>query len=1014
MSTRTPERLAEQREGKVMARAEQMAKTDGNGRRRAPNGSTGHLLALPTPALAVDEKGTVTLWNTALESLTGTASEEAVGRKAWSLFSTTRKLTPVEQTLRSEELEVDEAFALRTRYGTPCTVRFAACPLLDSYGEARGAVATLTEQSGRTRLEAELARVKCELDARTRSLGCIETVFALLELAGASREETLTKLVEVLPAAFLRAGMATTRIVLDGQTWATRDFRETPCSLRAAIPAEDGSSVGFIETVYLHEAPPGDEGPFLAEETKLLEHVAARLGDYHRRLGRYERAGQRLALLEGTTDIVAISDPDGRLLYLNAAARKLFNLGPQDAITFKTHDMHTPEATRILLEIGVPAAQRDGFWTGETAYLLPGGQVLPVSQTIAVHKTNAGMFISSIARDISNDVDARAEIARLVAAAREGRLAERGAVERFAASHQPLISGINQMLDAVVGPLKATAAYVERIAKGELPPKITETYQGDFEGVKVSLNDCVDRLGRFVSDMRSVYDQQKAGDFEAQIDVTPYPGLYAELARGMNEAVGLHVHNILSILGILGSYAEGDFGPVLQKLPGKQVLANEKLDLLRRNLLTLIEEAENLTKAAIAGKLSTRADVSKVGGDFQKILGGVNATLDAVIAPLSVTASYVDRISKGDIPEKITVTYSGDFESIRNNLNQAIDIMSGLSAQTNGLVEAMREGRLDQRADANAFAGGWGKLVAAMNEMLEILHDAMVQVADATDQVSSAANQIASGSQAIAQSASEQASSLEETSSNLEEMSGMTKQNADHAKQADGLAQGMRTAANKGSEGMTRMTDAMGRIRTAAEGTAQIIRDINEISFQTNLLALNAAVEAARAGDAGRGFAVVAEEVRNLAQRSKEAAKKTEDLIRDSVRLTEGGETITHDVNGILREIVESVGRVTGTVSEIAAASQEQARGIDQVNAAVSQMNNVTQQNVANAEESSSAAEELASQAEELAAMVGRFKLNREVRQAPAPVRRAAKPAPMHHPQPARPAASDKVALSEF
>jgi methyl-accepting chemotaxis protein len=200
--------------------------------------------------------------------------------------------------------------------------------------------------------------------------------------------------------------------------------------------------------------------------------------------------------------------------------------------------------------------------------------------------------------------------------------------------------------------------------------------------------------------------------------------------------------------------------------------------------------------------------------------------------------------------------------------------------------------------------------------------------------------------------------------------------------QANSLAQTAKAAAVEGAASMDEMTGAMGKIRASAEGTSQIIKEINEIAFQTNLLALNAAVEAARAGEAGRGFAVVAEEVRSLALRSKEAALKTEELIKESVHQAAEGEIRSKQVNSQLGEIVGGIGKVTDIVGEIAASAQEQSSGIDQINKAVADVNKMPQQNAVNSEESSAAAEELSSQSEELAAMVGTFQLSSQTKAA--------------------------------
>jgi methyl-accepting chemotaxis protein len=237
-------------------------------------------------------------------------------------------------------------------------------------------------------------------------------------------------------------------------------------------------------------------------------------------------------------------------------------------------------------------------------------------------------------------------------------------------------------------------------------------------------------------------------------------------------------------------------------------------------------------------------------------------------------------------------------------------------------------------------------------------------------QVTSASGQLSSSSQQLAEGSSEQASSLEETSSSLEEMSSQTKQNADNAGQADAAVKETASQVESGTEAVQRMSRAMEEIKNNTSETSRIIKTIDDIAFQTNLLALNAAVEAARAGEAGKGFAVVAEEVRNLAQRSADAARETSELIEKSQTSADNGARVAEEVSSNLEHIKESTDRVNTLIGEISAASKEQSQGIEQVNNAVSEMDKVVQQTASDSEESASAAEELSSQAQELDQMV--------------------------------------------
>lgn len=242
-----------------------------------------------------------------------------------------------------------------------------------------------------------------------------------------------------------------------------------------------------------------------------------------------------------------------------------------------------------------------------------------------------------------------------------------------------------------------------------------------------------------------------------------------------------------------------------------------------------------------------------------------------------------------------------------------------------------------------------------------------------SNQINAAAEQVAQAGRSLAEGASEQASSLEETSSSLIEMSGITNRNAENARQANLLASNASAAADKGVKAMEGMNKAMQEIKKSSDETAKIIRIIDEIAFQTNLLALNAAVEAARAGEAGKGFAVVAEEVRNLAQRSAEAARNTSSLIENSQNNADNGVGATEEFMAILGEIASGIKKVTDLVSEVTSAGDRQSQGISQINSAVSELDQVTQRTAANAEESSSASEELAALSYQMKEIVTRL-----------------------------------------
>ncbi len=243
------------------------------------------------------------------------------------------------------------------------------------------------------------------------------------------------------------------------------------------------------------------------------------------------------------------------------------------------------------------------------------------------------------------------------------------------------------------------------------------------------------------------------------------------------------------------------------------------------------------------------------------------------------------------------------------------------------------------------------------------LRDSAETLGQAADQMSRSSAEISATGQQMATGASEQAASLEEVAASLQEMAAITHQTAGNADNTNSETRATAEAASRGVEAMQGMSSVIDDIKRSSDETARILKTIDEIAFQTNLLALNAAVEAARAGEAGKGFAVVAEEVRNLAQRSAEAAGTTAQLIESSQQSANGGVQATAQVGAILEEITGRVTEVSRLTSEVAIASREQANGITEINTAVNQLDQVTQTNAAAAEESAATRHDLARQA---------------------------------------------------
>jgi methyl-accepting chemotaxis protein len=328
-----------------------------------------------------------------------------------------------------------------------------------------------------------------------------------------------------------------------------------------------------------------------------------------------------------------------------------------------------------------------------------------------------GLFIATNIQKIIQSVVG--QIRKLSQAAVEGKLSTRGEPEKINFEFREIMVGINDTLDAVIGPLNVAAEYVDRISKGDIPAKITDTYNGDFSEIKNTLNTCIDTLNTLLSEHKEMSRQHNLGMIDEVMAVNKFQGAYATMASEINQLVQSHIAVKMRVVDVVSSYAKGDLSVDMDRLPGKKAKITEAIDNVKRNMLALNNEIMTLVEAAKAGKLATRGDASKYEYSFKDMVDGVNATLDAVVGPLNVAANYVENISKGQIPTKITDSYNGDFNVIKNNLNQCIDAVNLLVSDANMLAVAAVDGRLATRADASKHQGDFKAIVDGVNKTLD-------------------------------------------------------------------------------------------------------------------------------------------------------------------------------------------------------------------------------------------------------------------------------------------------------
>ncbi|WP_425567290.1 methyl-accepting chemotaxis protein [Sphingomonas rosea] len=549
-----------------------------------------------------------------------------------------------------------------------------------------------------------------------------------------------------------------------------------------------------------------------------------------------------------------------------------------------------------------------------------------------------------------------AEMSHMAAEHEKGDIDVFVPVEKFKGDFGIVARGVNDMVAAHIAVKKLAMACVKEFGEGNF-----EAPMARLPGKKAFINETIEtlrgNLKGIIAEMRHMSAEHDRGNIDVFVPAEKFQGDFAIMARGVNEMVAAHIAVKKKAMACIKEFGEGNFDAPLEQFPGKKAFINDTVETLRGNLRDITGEIGRLIDAATAGHLSERGEDKKFVGDFARLVAGINGMLDAILLPIVEGNRILDRVSTGDLAERVEIVCEGDHQKMKTAINALVDSLR-VSAD---LADRIADGDLTvehQPLSANDTLGH------ALTRMVDRLREVVGNATAAADSVSSGSQELSASSEQVSQGATEQAAATEEASASMEQMAANIRQNADNAAQTEKMARQSSRDAEASGAAVEKAVEAM---RTIAEK----ISIVQEIARQTDLLALNAAVEAARAGEHGRGFAVVASEVRKLAERSQSAAAEISSVSGDTLKAAA-------DAGEMLAKLVPDIRRTAELVLEISSACREQDIGASQINEAIQQLDQVTQQNAGASEQISTTSELLASQAEQLQGSIAYFRLGND------------------------------------
>ncbi|WP_417326314.1 methyl-accepting chemotaxis protein [Halarcobacter sp.] len=349
-------------------------------------------------------------------------------------------------------------------------------------------------------------------------------------------------------------------------------------------------------------------------------------------------------------------------------------------------------------------------------------------------------------------------------------------------------------------------------------------------------------------------------------------------------------------------------------------------------------------------KLDRNDELGLLANNFNKYLSNIEEGLKQDAKVIDEAIDIVEKAKDGFYTYKIDSTASNkQVELLKENINQMLEVTrDNIVMVINALIE-FGNAHYDYKISSDK-SGNIGSLVKGANALGDSISEVLSMIDKTGRSLSINSNELAATSEQLSASATEQAASLEETAAAVEEITSTIVSTGQRAKEMSTIAEDLKVTSAKDDKLAHKTGKSMEEINTATNDIVEAITVIDQIAFQTNILSLNAAVEAATAGEAGKGFAVVAGEVRNLANRSAEAAKEIKDLVIYAQEKTKEGKETADQMVESFKYLNEKVSQVTTNVNEVSSATNEQTRAMEQINSVITQLDKATQEN-ANASE---------------------------------------------------------------